>query len=175
MTKQDEAAGATSPGAREAAPTDRGADSTHTLVPPAAKWLGALGALPFVVPALAGLFLDGPLREHASFALAVYGAVILSFLGGVHWGLTIAGFGPEGTVCRTSRRLAYSVIPSLIGWGALLLPQPIGLPVLAAAFTGAVIFDSHASQIGEAPAWYPKLRWPLSVVVVASLLLGGLA
>jgi hypothetical protein len=143
-------------------------------VPPAAKWLGALGALPFVVPALAGLFLDDPFRGNVSFALAVYGAVILSFLGGVHWGLTIAGFGPEGTVCRTSRRLAYSVIPSLIGWGALLLPRPVGLLVLAAAFAGVVLFDSRASRIGEAPAWYPMLRWPLSVVVVASLLLGAL-
>jgi hypothetical protein len=175
MTNQDETAGGVSPGGRKIAPTDRGPDATRTSVPPAAKWLGALGVLPFVVPALAGLFLDGPFRENVSFALAVYGAVILSFLGGVHWGLTIAGFGPEGTVCRTSRRLAYSVIPSLVGWGALLLPRPIGLLILAAAFAGAVLFDTRASRIGEAPAWYPKLRWPLSVVVVASLLLGALA
>lgn len=175
MTQQEEAAGGASPGGIDIAPVDRGPDATWARIPPAAKWLGALGALPFVFLAVPGIILDGPVRGDASFALAVYGAVILSFLGGVHWGLTIAGFGLEKTVCRTSRRLTYSVIPSLVAWGALLLPQPIGLLVLAAAFVGAVLFDSRASRIGEAPAWYPKLRWPLSVVVVASLLVGALA
>ena len=175
MTQQEEAAGGVSPGERIIPPTDHEPDATRSLVPPAAKWLGALGALPFVALAAAATIPDIPYREPAWFALAAYGAVILSFLGGVHWGLTIAGFGPQGTVCRTSRRLAYSVIPSLVGWGALLLPRPIGLLVLAAAFAAAVLFDSWASRIGEAPSWYPKLRWPLTAVVVASILVGALA
>lgn len=175
MTQKDEAAGGLSTGGTRSAFTDQRPDATRNQVPPAAKWLGALGALPFVALAAATMFPDSPYRESAWFALSAYGAVILSFLGGVHWGLTIAGFGPETTVCRTSRRLAYSVIPSLVGWGALLLPPSVGLPVLAAAFAGAALFDSRTGRIGEAPAWYPKLRGPLSAVVVTSLLVGALA
>jgi hypothetical protein len=95
--------------------------------------------------------------------------LILSFLGGVHWGVAIAEFGPDIAVCRISRRLAYSVVPSLIGWGALFLAPPIGLMVLAAAFAGMLAFDLRAGRSGELPVWYPKLRLPLSVAVVASL------
>ena len=114
MTQQGVAAGGLSTGGRKIALTDQGPDATRSIVPPAAKWFGALGALPFVALAAAVTIPDSPYREPASFALAAYGAVILSFLGGVHWGLTIAGFGPETTVCRTSRRLAHSVMPSLV-------------------------------------------------------------
>ena len=59
--------------------------SSQTHVPSAAKWLGALGAIPFVSLAVADYFLEGPFQEQVSFALAAYGAVILSFLGGIHF------------------------------------------------------------------------------------------
>lgn len=144
-------------------------------MPSAAKLLGALGAVPFVCLAVAGPFLEGVLRDQASFALAAYGAVILSFLGGVHWGLAIAGFGPEPHDGASIRRLTISVLPSLIAWGALLLPAAAGLPVLAGAFAAMLLVDRRASQKREAPAWYPSLRWPLTTAVVASLILGAAA
>jgi len=149
--------------------------SSQTRVPPAAKWLGALGAVPFVFLAVTGPLLEGPLQVRTSFALAVYGAVILSFLGGVHWGLAIAGFGPTAGDGASFRRLALSVTPSLIGWGAMFLPRPAGLLLLAVAFACLLVFDSQASRKVQAPAWYPRLRLPLTAVVVASLMLGALA
>jgi hypothetical protein len=149
--------------------------SSQTRVPSAAKWLGALGTLPFIFLAIAGPLLDGPFQERAFFALAAYGAVILSFLGGIHWGLEITGFGPAQSNSTNSRRLAYSVVPSLIGWGALFLPRPHGLLFLAVAFACLLVLDSQASQKAQAPAWYLRLRWPLTAVVVASLMLGALA
>ena len=138
-------------------------------MPPTAQWLGGLGAVPFVVLAILSVVTDGPVGAHSSLALAAYGAVILSFLGGVHWGVAIAGFGRDVGVCRVSRRLAYSVVPSLIGWGALFLARPIGLMVLAAAFAAMLAFDLRAGRSGELPVWYPRLRLPLTVAVVASL------
>ncbi len=138
-------------------------------VPAAAKWLGAFGAVPFVFLALLSTLLAGNIREDVSFALAAYGAVILSFLGGVHWGLAISGQRSDGMV----RRLLISVVPSLMGWLALILPEPIGLLVLAAAFALLLVVDLHASRRGEAPAWYPRLRWPLTSVVVLALAFGA--
>ena len=148
---------------------------SQTHVPSAAKWLGALGAIPFVSLAVADYFLEGPFQEQVSFALAAYGAVILSFLGGIHWGLAIAGFGTTQSDSASFRRLTFSVTPSLIGWGALFLPKAPGLWLLAVAFLWLLVFDSQASRKAEAPAWYPRLRWPLTVVVLASLMLGALA
>ena len=138
-------------------------------VPPAAAWLGVLGALPFV--SIAGLspFVESPHRELASFAIAAYGALILSFLGGVHWGLAIAGFGPAHTANNMFRRLAGSVVPSLIGWAALFFPKSVGAAILAAAFCVLSLFDVYATRKSEAPAWYPKLRLPLTLLVIAAL------
>lgn len=138
-------------------------------IPAAANWLGALGALPFVVLAVSGTILEPAGRQTAMVALVAYGAIILSFLGGVHWGLAIAGFGPSGADSALVRRLSFSVVPALVGWSALLLPMSTGLMVLAAAFALLLVFDFVASRSGEAPAWYPQLRWPLTAVVVASL------
>jgi hypothetical protein len=104
-----------------------------------------------------------------------YPLFVSGCLGGIHWGLAIAGFGPDQVDNATFRRLAWSVVPSLIGWCALLLLPREGLPVLAAAFILLFLFDLYASRQGEAPAWYPSLRWPLTMVVVASLLVGALA
>ena len=58
-------------------------------VPSAAAWLGGLGIIPFVGISLATPFAADVLKGPLSFALMTYGAIILSFLGGVHWGLAI--------------------------------------------------------------------------------------
>jgi len=156
-------------GAEQPAKTTRKSPPSQTHVPSPAKWLGALGAIPFVFLALAGPFIEASFQERAHFGLAAYGAVILSFLGGVHWGLAIADAGSVQSNGATFARLGISVVPSLVGWGALLLSKPISLLVLAAAFLGLLLFDMHASRKAQTPAWYPKLRLPLTVVVAASL------
>jgi len=143
-------------------------------VPPAAKWLGVLGAMPFVLLSGIGHLNQSEFQGQTIFALAAYGAVILSFLGGIHWGLAIAGFGPDGDESRISGRLVMSVVPSLIGWGALFLPAAAGLLVLAAAFAAMLLVDLSAARQTRAPAWYPMLRWPLTLVVVAALTLAAL-
>ena len=145
---------------------------SKTRVPLAAAWLGGLGAVPFVALAAAVALLDGPPRGLAVQALAGYGAVILSFLGGIHWGLAVApAVGANGS--GLNARLAGSILPSLAGWTALLVPSTIGLFAMAAAFAGMLGFDLLATRAGEAPAWYPRLRIPLTLAVVGSLLLAA--
>lgn len=151
-------------------PQDNGAR-----VPPAAKWLGAFGAVPFVALAIAAIALKDAARVQALFSLATYGAVILSFLGGIHWGLAVAGAGTGTSADGLRHRLVLSVIPSLVGWGALFLSPPLALGVMAVAFVVMLLVDIRATRRGEAPPWYPRLRLPLTVVVTASLALGALA
>ena len=126
---------------------------------------------PFAGLAFAGLFAGSPLDEQAGSALAAYGAVILSFLGGVQWGLAIAN-GPDGSA-MFSRRLGMSVVPSLLGWVALLLPISPGLLMLALAFGLVLLVDLRSTRHPETPIWYPRLRWPLTSAVVLSLFLGA--
>jgi hypothetical protein len=76
------------------------ARSDASSVPSAAAWLGGLGIIPFAGLSLATPFANDVLKGQLSFALMAYGAIILSFLGGNHWGLAI------GAVPQTDNTLA---------------------------------------------------------------------
>ena len=79
----------------------------ETAVPPASAWLGGLGAVPFVILAATQLGLDGQPRAVVIQALLSYGSVILSFLGGIHWGMAIAPRAtPANVVSRISTDIA---------------------------------------------------------------------
>jgi hypothetical protein len=147
-------------------------EAANTKVPLSAAWLGGLGALPFIGLASAMPFLTGGPRTLVADALVAYGATILSFLGGIHWGLAIAPH--NGAVrAKLSARLILSVIPSLAAWAALLVADTTGLFILALAVAAMLWVDIRATRAGEAPPWYPNLRIPLTCIVVAALLFGA--
>mgnify|MGYP005838921109 CR=1 FL=1 len=131
-------------------------------VPPVAAALGYAGAVPFVAGAVAVALATLPPTP-----VLAYGAVILAFMGGIHWGLGMPGTKPDGG------RLLLSVVPALLGWAALLLGGRLGLLLLAATFIGLLLLDLATTRSGVAPPWYPALRVPLTAVVVASLLLAA--
>lgn len=146
--------------------------SANAKVPISAAWLGGLGLIPFTGLA-ASLALCTPDQQPAlSHALVAYGATILSFLGGVHWGLGIAR-AASGQVAGLAGRLTLSVVPSLAGWAALLTAPFTGLLVLAIAMALMLQVDILTSRSGVAPAWYPRLRIPLSCAVATTLLAAG--
>ena len=147
---------------------------SKTAVPSSAAWLGGLGAIPFIALAGAMPFLDGATRPLVARALLTYGACILSFLGGIHWGLTIAPLR-ETNPSNLAARLTFSVTPSLVAWAALLIAGQAGLLLLAFAVVAMLFADLRATRLGEAPFWYPRLRIPLSIVVVATLTFGAFA
>ena len=146
--------------------------NAHMNVPQPAAWLGGLGAVPFLGLAIAAHFVDSAHRMLVAHALLTYGAVILSFLGGVHWGLAV-GSNSSSDHRQFVARLALSVLPSLAGWTALLATETTGLLILATALAAMLWVDLRATQAGHAPPWYPKLRIPLTCVVVAALLFGA--
>lgn len=135
--------------------------------PLAAIGLGAAGLLPF----LAGLLgtLAPSLAIVGPEGLLGYGAVILSFLGGVHWGLAMMR-GDAGW-----RALGASVVPSLVGWAALLAGGRAGLFGLAVAFAALLVYDLGEIRAGRAPGWYAALRWPLTAIVCLCTAVAGAA
>ncbi len=143
-------------------------DALRRDVPLAAFALGSLGAVPFLGLALLGCA-GGAVGAWALAALIAYGAVILAFMGGVHWGWAMAADAP------TLERLGTSVVPALVGWAGFLVGGGTGFVVIALGFAALLWLDLRAVTAGHAAAWYPQLRWPLTVIVVASLLLGALA
>lgn len=137
--------------------------------PAAATQLGYAGLIPFV--GLAALQIVAPaLWPGAAEALLLYGAVILSFMGGCRWGFSCAGLGAGPTISA----LAIAVTPALFGWAALLARPWIGPAaaalLLALGFIGLLMSDFWAARTGDAPDWWPALRQPLTIGASASLL-----
>jgi len=134
-----------------------------------AKLLGYAGALPFGVCALAGV-LD---IQHAGLQTASlllgYGAIILSFLGGLQWG-RIAACDEAAQSPSAPVWLIWSVIPSLVGWAGLFLPSGLAAIVLSACFLVALIVDLKLIRAGVWAAWMYDLRLHLTAIAIASLL-----
>jgi hypothetical protein len=140
-------------------------------LPPAARWLGLAGLLPFLATLLVALF--GPLETVglALFALASYGAVILSFLGAVHWGFAM--YAPPDQAPAAGTRLALGVLPALIAWVALLLPPGWGLGLLGFGILATASIETRAARQGLVPLDYLRLRWILSSGAAACLLVAA--
>ncbi|MCB8875281.1 DUF3429 domain-containing protein [Acidisoma silvae] len=145
--------------------------------------LGFLGLVPFLVTGYLASAWRSPSDAQAMTALLAYSAVILSFLGAVHWGFAIAeppqslaGLAPLPRSQDPAHRprLVMGVVPALIGWVALLIglliPAPsIALCVLIAGFLATNIGEHGAHRRGWVPGTYLWLRWILTVIVVAIL------
>ena len=139
--------------------------SMRAELPPWMAALGYAGLIPFA--ACAALLLAAPeagLRSLCERALLGYGAVILSFLGGVHWGLALRGDPGRGP-----RMLAIGVIPSLVGWAALLAPFETAAAIQVGAFGAFWLYEHRVLGPTVLPPAYLALRRWLTVGVVASL------
>ena len=85
--------------------------------------LGILGLLPFLGCTIGIIAFPRHIPvPNLVQAIIAYGAVILAFLGGVHWGFALeaapAIMAPS-LAATNSRRLALGVVPSLVGWGCI--------------------------------------------------------
>ena len=132
-------------------------------IPKAALFLGLSGLLPFV--ALGGIAVcQAPAIHRGVYsALMAYGAIILSFLGGVRWGFAINAKSPSNLTLP----LMISVTPSLIAWLSLLVRAEYGIVVLTVSFLLMTLLDF---KLQSGPAWYLTLRIPLSLGVLTCLL-----
>jgi Protein of unknown function (DUF3429) len=129
--------------------------------------LGWAGVLPFGLLTAAAVFQINLPAFEARELLVDYGAVILSFMGGVQWGLAMTrshkdGIGGQG--------YAISVLPALLGFVAAQSAPVIALPVLVIGFCGLLAFDLWTVREGLAPVWYRSLRWQLTIAVVVCLM-----
>ena len=153
---------------------DRNAVVTHDetidlqQVPQSAAWLGGLGLIPFGVGSIVVLATEA---TWAYDVLRYYAATILAFMGGVQWGLAMADAGAADQNPFLWRRLLISILPALIAWLALLLSSPFDVALIAAAFGLLLLSDLSAIRQGWVPAWYARLRIPLTATVLVALLL----
>ena len=143
---------------------------------PLTAWiLGFGGVIPFLALFLALLpgfspgFADS--REITLWLLA-YAAIILSFLGAIHWGVALARGDDTANNRSANWSFLYGIMPALLAWFALLLPHNIalflmaGLVMLAYGADAILLFKRLNSD-------YSILRLYLTAAVTLLLLASG--
>ncbi len=141
-------------------------------LPPTVAWLGYGGLIPFVVLATVAV-VGGDYAGFCSYALIAYGAVILSFVGAVHWGIALirADLGDQ----RRNATWVWSVVPALLAWVALLVTPVAAAVVLVVGFAAQFLQDRRLSSQSSLPPWYLPLRLRLTSVACACLAAGAFA
>jgi len=135
--------------------------------PPAVpRLLGYAGLLPQA--AAVAVLVAGPQAWHF-FALSIayaYAALILSFLGGLWWGLAAA---PGNAAPPPGWLWIAAIAPSLVAL-ATALPWAIGarwpepsLVVLGLSLLLSLLVDRQLAATALAPTWWMALRLPLSL------------
>lgn len=141
-------------------------------IPTSALALGLAGLIPFAAGAALSWGLLPVLTPGAGLRLIIaYGAIILSFLGGVRWGTAI---GPYDTR-RQALEFSTSVLGSLAGLAAVFLPPVPALTLLIAGFLMQGLWDVTTVESGRLPGWFGKLRMFLTAGAVVALIVALVA
>jgi len=131
------------------------------------RLLGYAGLIPFVTLAALSFMVSSAHRPAAIFSLLAYGVTIVSFLGAIHWGLTMVENIP-GT-----QQLIWGVVPSLLGWVSLMLPVELGLLSVAAVLLLCLVVDYKIYPHFGLHHWL-AMRLVLTIVASVSSVLPAL-
>ncbi|PSK35870.1 Transmembrane protein 69 [Elsinoe australis] len=154
-------------------------------VPKEAIYVGMAGLIPYLATSMSTIFCAYEINHAAATGSGIlfsgrtaeallhileplqigYGAVIISFLGAIHWGLEWAGYG--GT--QGYRRYAIGVVAPAVAWPTILFPAETALIAQFLAFNFLYYTDSRATKRGWAPPWYAVYRFVLTFVAGASI------
>lgn len=134
-----------------------------------AHCLGYAGLVPFVIGcALVWLIGGRDQEQHAfvTFALSAYAGLVISFLGGIHWGLSFA----RGLTSR--QPLVWGISAVLLGWLAVLMPPYAGLALHGGVLIACYVQDRRVYPAFGAADWL-TLRFRLTAVAALSCFLAA--
>lgn len=150
--------------------------ATHKGLPKMALYLGYGGLIPFLVLSIISILnYSMPQKINIPFDLwlAIYAAVIISFLGAIYWGIVIANSDQLG-LQTSDTLLLYSIVPSLLAWFSFLFELKtclflLGFIVIACFIVDCLLlFKNLNPTIAES---FKRLRLHLTIIVSASLFL----
>ena len=161
-------------------------DALIESIPKSVTWLGYGGLLPFIALAL-GCFAGGEYGALGRVALIVYGAVILSFVGALHWAfaMTVANL----SAAKRTECFVWSVVPALLAWPAALMMVVssresamsafyggnVAATMLIVGFVANYVQDIRLTRVATLQTWYLPLRLRLTAVACFCLALAGFA
>ncbi|KAM3866015.1 transmembrane protein 69 [Diretmus argenteus] len=155
--------------------TSKGGDRTQTKdnfsmraliqAPKPALYLGVSGLIPFLSAPLL-MAATQSFYPEVAYSQMVYGASIVSFLGGARWGFAI----PEGSPARPDwMNLGNSVVPALVAWLALLCKDNVAEGALLVIMGLGLSLHYDLTLLPGYPSWFKAMRTVLTLVATFSL------
>lgn len=136
-----------------------------TQAPKPALYLGFSGLIPFVTAPLL-MATTQSFYPEVAYAQMLYGACIVSFLGGARWGFAI----PDGSPAQPDwMNLGNSVVPSLLAWLALLCRDNIVEGAMLVMMGLGLSLHYDLTLLPGYPAWFKAMRTVLTLVATFSL------
>ena len=144
---------------------------------PLARKLAYAGLIPFIGGALFIWLLVGRVEPDVvvfvAQAVAAYAALIVSFLGGILWGLVMPGSQYHEEPAPAQRHALWTgVIYSLTAWIGVLMPPHAGLVLLGALLIACYVSDRKRYHELHMEGWL-TMRFRLTVAASLSCFLSA--
>ncbi|CZF86162.1 DUF3429 domain-containing protein [Grimontia marina] len=123
---------------------------------------GALGLIPFIAFGILLPLWPDAWQQGLVYAFNSYSAMILAFLSGAVWGMTISGARSD----KPNNGLTVGIVFSLVAVAALLMPMPYSFYLLIVSFAALFILEVVLMFKGIYPFWYTMMRAMLTAVVI---------
>lgn len=131
--------------------------------PTTARLLTFAGAIPFVGLTILAVSGSDWLSINPAQALLTYGAVIVSFISGIHWAQALNHEKQSGL-------LWHSNIVALLAWLSSLLSTSVGVPILIFCLVYLLVLDYQLFKQTIITACFWRLRLQITSIVLLSLL-----
>ncbi len=141
--------------------------SDNTSPPLLVLILGALGLLPIVLLTL----LLVSLGDQSNFwvplvdAIKTYSAIVISFVGGIHWATILGGLKTS----TAHRGISISMVAPFFGWLAIFLNEPMSFALLIVCLLAQGAWENLSVINNHLPPWHSKVRQILTMFSVVSL------
>lgn len=136
------------------------------------RTLGHAGLIPFVLLAALLWLVNVELQAWVAIALAAYAALIVSFLGGIHWGIGWQAGRHAAAHHAQRNHFLWGIVPSLLAWPGLLMPAFAGLAWLGFLLILCYLADRTLYTRAGLQAWL-TLRFRLSAIAAVSCFVGA--
>ncbi len=129
-----------------------------------AKILTYAGTLPFLFAGIGQFFIDDIFGIDLVTIATAYGAIIVSFVAGIHWGVFLFKDSPMNL-------FIHSNVIALLSWSSLLVPAIAGFFILAASFVYLILIDLTLKKKEIIEPWFFQIRLQATLIAIVTLTL----
>ena len=126
-----------------------------------------LGTIPLMGMAVLMWLVHHEVHGFVAVAMTSYAGIVVSFLGGVHWGI-----GMQQGAHAQHIHFTWGLMPALGAWVAVMMPPYAGLPLLGLLLVACYLVDRKTWHSPGLRMWL-TLRFRQTVISVLCCLLGA--